>query len=58
MLKILAILYGWADWFKFNLVRNPKDRFSCDKAQLIMLWAFASKNNCKKTNATSGGHVI
>ena len=33
--KTLASFWSWADRFESYLVENPKDRFSCDEAQLI-----------------------
>ena len=34
--KPLAIFRCCTAWFMSDLVRNPKDRFSCDKAQILV----------------------
>ena len=33
---ILARFFSWADRFELYLVENPKDRFSCDEAHLVV----------------------
>ena len=35
--KFLASLCSWAAWFGYDLVGNPKDRFSCEKATIIII---------------------
>ena len=36
-LKPLASLYSWAGQFESYLVANPKDRFSRDEAQFVVI---------------------
>ena len=36
--KPLVIFNGYTGWFVSDLVRNPKDRFSCNKAHIILTW--------------------
>ena len=35
-LNVLASLCSWAGWFELYQVTNLKDRFSCDKAHLML----------------------
>ena len=38
--NLIASLCSWADWFMSRFVRNPKDRFCHDEAQIILYLGF------------------